>query len=266
LKIDPRDVRALVALHESYEIQKQTAVAVEKVKEYAARAPESAPVQNFLGALLLARGDNAGARSAFQAAKAADAPSTDADLELARVDVSEGRLTDAQNRLQAVVSTTPANTTAQLWLGEVELMRADRHGAEKQFRALVSAQPENPEALNNLAYLIAENGGQPAEALKYAQKAKELAPDTPEYSDTLGWILYKQGLYPSAVQELERATAKRSKPTWEYHLAMAYAKAGDDKRARSVLNSALKQNPKLPEAQLAQQVVGSTAPGTASGR
>ena len=145
-------------------------------------------------------------------------------------------------------------------------MRSDYQGAEKQFRAVLAAQPENPEALNNLAYLMAENGGQHSEALKYAQKAKELAPDRPEYSDTLGWILYKQGLYPSAVQELERATAKGSQATWEYHLAMAYAKAGDDKRARSALNSALKQDPKLPEAKMAQQVVGSTASSGANGR
>src|SRR5580700_5565781 len=97
------------------------------------------------------------------------------------------------------------------------------------------------------------------EALKYAQRAKELSPETPEYADTLGWIFYHQGLYPSAVREFESATAKRPDPTWKYHLAMAYAKAGDGNRARAVLEAALKQNPKLPEAKLAQQVVGMPA-------
>jgi tetratricopeptide (TPR) repeat protein len=266
LKIDPADVRALSVLKESYEMQKQTAVALDKVKEYAAREPRSAPVQNFLGAIMLARGDNAGARNAFQLAKAADASSVEADVGLVRLDLTEGKLADAQNRLQAVVSASPGNTAAHLWLGDVDLMRADFGRAEKQFRMVLTAEPDNPQALNNLAFLMAENGGQPAEALKYAQKAKELAPDKPEYSDTLGWILYKQGLYPSAVQELERATAQRSKPIWEYHLAMAYAKAGDSQHARSILDRALKQDPKLPEAKLAQQVVGSVASNSANGR
>lgn len=266
LKINPADVRALSVLMQSYDMQKQTAAALDKVKEYAARQPDSAPVQEFLGSILFVRGDNAGARNAFQAAKAADARSAQANLGLAQVDVAQGKLDDAQRQLEAVVSANPANTIGHLWLAEVNLIRADHQGAEKQFRAVLAAQPENPEALNNLAYLMAEYGGQPVEALKYAQKAKELAPDRPEYSDTLGWILYKQGLYPSAVQELERATAQRAKPTWEYHLAMAYAKAGNDTRARSTLDRALKQDPKLPVAKVAQQVVESAASNSGKGR
>ena len=266
LKINPADVRALAALMESYEVKNQTAVAVEKVKEYAAREPRSAPVQNFLGKILLARGDHAGARRAFQAARAAAPGAAEADLALTDADIMDGKLEDAQGRLQSVLSANPTNNTANLKLGDVELLRADYRGAEKQFRMVLAADPDNHQALNNLAYLLAQNGGQPSEALKYAQKAKELAPDKPEYSDTLGWVLYQQGLYPSAVRELERATAKRANPTWEYHLAMAYAKAGDANRARSVLQSALKQNPKLPEAKLAQQIVGAEPSKSGNGR
>ncbi len=43
---------------------------------------------------------------------------------------------------------------------------------------------------------------------------------------------------------------------------MAYAKAGDGNRARAVLEAALKQNPKIPEAKLAQQIIGAAAPKT----
>jgi hypothetical protein len=41
----------------------------------------------------------------------------------------------------------------------------------------------------------------------------------------------------------------------KYHLAMAYAKAGDISRGRSTLLAALAINPNLPEAKLARQVV-----------
>ncbi len=47
LKLNPTDVRALTALKQSYDMQKQTAMAVEKVKEYAAKEPRSAPVPGF---------------------------------------------------------------------------------------------------------------------------------------------------------------------------------------------------------------------------
>jgi len=255
LKVNPRDVRALSALHESYEAQKQVVLAVEKIKEYADREPRSAPVQNFLGAVLLARGDRAGARTAFEAAKAADPHLVEADFSLIEVDLVEGKFDVAQGRLQTILSADPSNTTAHMWLGNLESMRGNYKTALEQFRVVIAAQPDNPQALNNLAYVLAEYADRPVEALKYAQKAKELAPDSAEYSDTLGWVLYHQGLYPLAVRELERATAKQSNVTWEYHLAMAYAKAGDWNRGRAVLKTALAQNPKLPEAKLAQQIL-----------
>ena len=47
-------------------------------------------------------------------------------------------------------------------------------------------------ALNGLAYLLAETR-QPDEAIKYAQKAKELAPDSPAVDDTLGWTYFQKG-------------------------------------------------------------------------
>jgi uncharacterized protein HemY len=87
-------------------------------------------------------------------------------------------------------------------------------------------------ALNNLAYLLTENTGQPDEALKYAEQAKEIVPANPEVDDTLGWIYYRKGIYLTAVKYLESATAKSSTAVRRYHLAMAYLKAGDVKRGQ----------------------------------
>jgi Tfp pilus assembly protein PilF len=111
--------------------------------------------------------------------------------------------------------------------------------------------------LNNLAYELAEFGNQPDEALKYAQRAVELAPGNPSYSDTLGWILYGKGLYAPAIQYLEMAAAKPGNVVWKYHLAMAYAKAGQAARGRTTLDAALKVDNRVPEAKMAQQIVGS---------
>jgi tetratricopeptide (TPR) repeat protein len=266
LKIDSKDIRALSALEQSYETEKQTAIALQKVKEYAAREPKSAPVQDFLGTLLLTRGDRAGARAAFEAAKAADPHSTQADLSLAQVEVLEGKLNDAQHRLEQVLSADPNNSTVRLWLGNLEILRGDHKTAEQQLRAVVAADPNNPQALNNLAYLLAVRDGQLTEALKFAQKARELRPESPAYSDTLGWILYRQGLYPLAVQELQRANANQANPVWKYHLAMAYARVGDTSRGQEAFQAAFKQNPRLPEAKLAQQLLAEASSHKANTR
>ena len=106
-----------------------------------------------------------------------------------------------------------------------------------------------------MAYLLAESK-QPDEALKYAQKAKELAPDNAAVDDTLGWTYYQKGLYSLAVTHLEGATARDGTPRRKYHLAMAYCKAGDPKRGRQAYDAAYKMDPNLPEAQAARQVLG----------
>ena len=104
-------------------------------------------------------------------------------------------------------------------------------------------------------YLLAEQGSQMDEALKYAQTAVELAPTEADYCDTLGWILYRKGLYTSAITYLERASANSGNVVWKYHLAMAYAKAGDTKRSREAYDEGRKLNPNLPEAKTAGELL-----------
>ena len=126
------------------------------------------------------------------------------------------------------------------------------------FPHVVANDPRDPQASNNLAYLLSEQNNQMDEALKYAQTAVELSPTEPAFCDTLGWILYRKGLYGSAIPYLERASANPGSVVWKYHLAMAYAKSGDRQRGRKLLDAALKANPKVPEAKIAQEVIGST--------
>ncbi len=80
--------------------------------------------------------------------------------------------------------------------------------------------------------------------------------ERPAFADTLGWILYRKGMYPSAVPYLKQATTDPRDAVARYHLAMAYAKAGDRQRSIATLQAALKLNPGLPEAKLAQEMVG----------
>ena len=52
-----------------------------------------------------------------------------------------------------------------------------------------------------------------------------------------------------AVSELERAVGAGGDAVCKYHLAMAYAKAGNLDRGKKAFQAALKQNPNLPEAE-----------------
>ncbi len=64
--------------------------------------------------------------------------------------------------------------------------------AERAYRATLELDPENAIAMNNLAFLLAERGENLDEALKFARRAGELAPDDVEMTDTLGWVQLKR--------------------------------------------------------------------------
>jgi tetratricopeptide (TPR) repeat protein len=257
LKINPSDLRALEAITQTYIAQKNSSMALQKVKEYAASHPNSAPIHDFLGTLLVANGNRVEARTAFTTAHATDPGLLNAEMSLIQLDVGEGKLDEARRRLEGVLAKQSGNLTARLWLGNVEVMMGNQTGAIEHFRNVVSGNPVDAQALNNLAYLLAE-ANQTDEALKYAEKAVELVPTKAAYCDTLGWVLYKKGLYTSAIPYFERASADPGSVVWKYHLAMAYAKAGDMKRGRAMLTDALKRNAKVPEAKAAQELIAGT--------
>jgi tetratricopeptide (TPR) repeat protein len=251
----PEDVRALTVLVHSYAAQNEMATAVKKISEYALRQPASAAVQQFLGQLLSSTGDRVGGRKAFEAAKADKPTQIAADLALAELDTKEGKFEEGRKRLSAVVSAHSDNKISRLLWAQLELASGNTPAAIVQYRKVVELDDKNPVALNALAYLLAENK-QPDEALKYAQMAKELAPDNPAIDDTLGWTYFQKGLYKLAVTHLEAASAKDGTALRKYHLAMAYLKAGDPQRGRQTFEAALKMNPNLPEAQAARKDFG----------
>jgi tetratricopeptide (TPR) repeat protein len=260
LAMNPANVYALEALYQSYASKGAEAEGRQKISQYVARVPASAEAQQFLGHLQLGSNHPDLARKAFNAAKAADPHFMKADFSLVQIDVAERKLDDAEARLQSILSQGGNGSVAHLWLGIIEQARGHRDPAIEHFHKSLELDSSNPETLNNLAYLLADYKNQADEALKYAQKARELAPDNADYGDTLGWILYKKGLYTMAVKELAGADAiKKRDPLVKYHLAMAYARAGNEGSGRETLAAALKLNSSLPEAKMATDLIGPIA-------
>ena len=258
LKQDPQEVSALALLANSYIYiaQKDTAKAIAVAEEYAGREPKSATMQQFLGNLLMTYGKLSQARTALSASLAANPRFEPALLTMAQLDVVEGKWDAARSRLNTVLGMDSKSGTARVWMGVIEEANRNYEAALKYYREALDADPNNAEALNNAAYLLVDHANQPDEALKYAQRAVELRPGKVSYEDTLGWVLYRKGLYTVAVPHLEHAAAQKGSVVPKYHLAMAYAKSGERTRSRTVLDAALKLNPNVPEAEMAKQVVG----------
>ncbi len=73
-----------------------------------------------------------------------------------------------------------------------------------EYEKALEILPDNFIALNNLAYVLAEEMDQPAKALVYAKQAASQNPQ-PETLDTFGWVLVKLGRYQDAISELTLA-------------------------------------------------------------
>ena len=153
LKIAPADVRALEVLDRSYEAKKEASVGLVKVVEYASQQPKSAPMQEYLGVMLLKNGNRDQARTAFNAAKAADPKFVRADFSLVQLDIIEKKWDDAwQTRLKTMLAADDGNSMAHLWLGMIGEATGNRASALDQYRKSVAIDAQNVEALNNLAY------------------------------------------------------------------------------------------------------------------
>jgi tetratricopeptide (TPR) repeat protein len=255
LSVRMQDVRAVDALAKSYSMQKQPAVALQTVQHYASMAPNSAPLQNLLGEWLAASKRYPEARIAFNSALAADPALDGARVSLAYLDIYEGKLESAKQRLESVAS-IPALAVRSYFALAVADERAGNAGAAiAHYRKVLEADPDNVPALNNLAYHLANDTNQLDEALQYAQKVKELAPNSASVEDTIGWAFYRKGLYAQAVTYLEGATAKQATALGKYHLAMAYLKTGSRTKGMQMLLEARRLDASLPESTSAQELV-----------
>ncbi len=67
------------------------------------------------------------------------------------------------------------------------------------YRDFLKLAPDHVTGLNNLAFLLADTGGDLDEALRDALRARELQPQADEVADTLGWVYFKRKAYPEAL-------------------------------------------------------------------
>jgi tetratricopeptide (TPR) repeat protein len=245
VKSNPEDIRALRLLADSYLAQKQPAKAEERLKAIAEAHLQSAPLQNLLGQWYLSAKNPTAARKAFETAHTADPKFPGTELALAGLDYQEKRLDEARQRLLALVTADPKNVRALIMLGTLAGETNDQEEALRRYKAAVAADGGNVIALNNLAYTLALSD--PDVALKYAQQAAELAPNSATVQDTLGWIYYRKAIFSTAVSYLETAVAKEPTPRRQFHLAMSYLKSGKRDQGEKILQLALQQDPKLPQ-------------------
>ncbi len=99
--------------------------------------------------------------------------------------------------------------------------------AEAELKAALNYRPDHPLILNYLGYGWADQGVNLDEALEMIRKAAMLEPEDGYIADSLGWVLYKMGLYKEAIPHLETAVALLPyDPVINDHLGDSYWRTG----------------------------------------
>lgn len=113
--------------------------------------------------------------------------------------------------------------------------------AADAYNKVLGINPENAVALNNLAFLNADSGTNLDQAMTFAERAKKEAPNSPNVSDTLGYVYYQKHLNSQALRIFRQVVQDNPQnPTFHFHLAMALLKDGDKQGARAEAEKALK--------------------------
>jgi FimV-like protein len=170
--------------------------------------------------------------------------------------------------LVAAGRTSEANTFADRWskehpkdagflalVGQQRQAAKDNAGAMTAYRAALEIEPDNVIVLNNLAWLMNEQGR--PEARDLAERAYRLAPLNASVVDTLGAIALKQGDTARSVALLRQATNLSPQDSQlRINLARALAKSGDKAGARRELEQVVSRDSRAPVKAEAEKLLG----------
>jgi tetratricopeptide (TPR) repeat protein len=230
--------------------------AIERARSLERNGTSSPDVLMVAARAYAAANDQAGAERLLREILVRDSGNLAAYAALAQLYMRQQRLDEALTELNAVAARDPRSVAARTLAGMILQAQGKTADARARFEEAVRIDASTPVAANNLAWLIAEEGGNLDVALELAQAAKRGLPASPEVSDTLGYVYMKKNLLPQAVREFRAAVEKEDgNAGYHHHLGLALAKSGDKEGALRHLSKALQLNASFPGADEARAVL-----------
>lgn len=163
-------------------------------------------------------------------------PNSDTVVKLHGAHRRAGQRAEADRMAAEWLKTHPQDTLVLYYLGDVAMAAKDAPLAEARYRALLDVQPNNALALNNVAWLMVQQGKPGAVAV--AEKATTLLPDRALLMDTLATALAAENQLPKAISvQTAAVTLSGGIPAFKLNLARVYLKAGEKAKARTELEA-----------------------------
>lgn len=256
LDVQPKSYEALAGMIQTRIAGGNLAGAQAQVEAAVQQAPEDAVTLVLAARTYATARDFDKAEQALRRALAADPQQLDAYALLGQIYIAQRRA-DAAIKEFDELSKRQSNPVAAHTVVGMLLQASDkRPEAKARYEQALNIDPTAAVAANNLAWMQVEDGDNLDVALRLAQTAKGRLPDSPEVSDTLGYIYYLKGLYPSAIDAFKVGVEKQPRNAmYQFRLGMAYAKNGQTLQARQTLDRALRLDPDFSGANEARETL-----------
>lgn len=250
LASNPEFSRADVLLILTHFQNREFDQALAAARKLADKQPDNAQVRNLLGAAYEGKKDFAMARESYRKAVELDPGYVTAALNLARLDLRDGKRDQARAAYEAVLEKHKDQPVALVALAK---MASDDGRAREGIVLLERAREKNPRAIQ--PRLILANyqlrRGNAAEALTLAREAYDISPQLPAAVLILSRAQIANGLPDEAISALSEL-AERYPQSAEVpmQLALAYGQKRDVENTRRALERVLELQPGNPRATL----------------
>jgi tetratricopeptide (TPR) repeat protein len=260
LALAPFRIDALTAIVGIYLRDKKYEAALELCDDHKQTIGEKkafqAAISAIEGDIFMAKGDTTRAEAAYNEAIEIHPNILVAYVALARIYERENRLDEAISKYEDLLEKRKTYLPAIMSLGVIYERKGDLEKAETFYRKALDIKKDFGPAANNLAWTLAEGGGNIDEALGFAQIAKEQMPNVPGVMDTLGWIYYLKESYLNAIAEFQDALSRDpDNPVINYHMGLAYYKNEQPEKAEEYLQKAVESDPDFEGAEEARRVL-----------
>ncbi len=169
-------------------------------------------------------------------------------LQMGEAKLSGGDVPGATAAFQTARQRTPSDARPVLDLALLYDRTGRQEQARKEYEIVIQLQPDNATALNNLAYLEAEEGVDLNQALAHAQRAQQKLPGNLDVQDTLALVYIRKNLTNEGIRMLrDLVSRKPDSAPFHLHLALALYQKGDRPWAKRELETALRHQPNAKE-------------------
>jgi tetratricopeptide (TPR) repeat protein len=213
------DLRPFEGLLELYISERQQQKAQALLDDEVTKMPDSQPVHFLLASTEMKEGKLDQARQQYEWIRSNDPTSVQAYLSLGAVYQLQGKHKES---LASYVKASELAPNDSRILGSIAIVQTQMGATRDAIQTLqkqLARDPQNLDAMNNLAFNLAQNGSNLDRALQLAETAVRRAPENPAFMDTLGWVYAKRGMDKSAIQVFRVLVKKYpNEPSYQEHL------------------------------------------------